>query len=301
MQKTNLTEKIELTREDFSDQLPSGFGKWIDFVFEVPKDLTTAAIEFRQNSIAQVPEPVSPDKALATIFFIPASECAKDFAQIEPVSSAQIYGISMTAQFRLLEQLSIEIENRNEFIQYQTDNTIEPPQYENSKIEYVRAELKTSTREQPTTSYRGRSLEGLASMLKPLEGYKLLALKCNNPPVGFEIRGQQLPVLKELIGRIHKAAGVIACGKLDNEFIYEIDFCSVTADQRTDGLVIAEDGTVEKPFPESIWITEKAEEILEFYVLYMVKPGSDVIISSVQPADTQTAGGFKEYEGFIVK
>jgi len=301
MQKTRLTDIIELTRDDLSDQLPGGFGKWIDFVFEVPKDLTTAMIEFRQNSIAQVPEPVTADKVSLTSFFIPASESAKDFAEIEAVSSAQIYGISMTAQFRLLEELSLEIETESGFAQYQTDNTIEQPQFKDSKIEYVRAELQTQTREERQTDSYRRSLTGLASILKPLEGYNLLSLKCNNPAVGSEITGRQLPVLNELSGRIHKPVGVIACGKLGNEFIYEIDFCAVTAEQRPDGLVIAQDGTVEKSFPDSIWITEKAEEILEFYVLYLVRPGPDVFIISVQPADTQTAGGFKEYEGFMVK
>ncbi len=302
IQKIRLTDIIELTRDDLSDQLPGGFGKWIDFVFEVPEDLTTAMIEFRQNSIARVPEPVTADKVSLTSFFIPASESAKDFAEIEPVSSAQIYGISMTAQLRLLEELSITIESETEFAKYQTENSIEQPRFKDSKIEYVRAELQTPTRkEKQTALYPARSLKGLASILKPLEGYKLLSLKCNNPAVGSEIAGSQLPVLKEFSGRIHKPVGVIACGELSNEFIYEIDFCAVTAERRPDGLVIAQDGTVEKPFPDSIWITEKAEEILEFYVLYLVKPGPDVFINSVQPADTKTAGGFKEYEGFIVK
>ncbi len=302
MQKTKLNDIIELTRDDLSDQLPGGFGKWIDFVFEVPNDLTTAMIEFRQNSIARVPEPVSADKVLSASFFIPASQCAKDFAEIEPVSSAKIYGISMTAQMKLLEELSLEIETGTDFTQYQTDNTIEQPQFKDSKIEYVRAELITQTRgEQTADAYRGYSLKGLASMLEPLEGYNLLSLKCNNPDIGSEITGSRLPVLNELSGRVHKAVGVIACGKLGNEFIYEIDFCAVTADQKPDGLVRAEDGTIEKPFPESVWITQKAEQILEFYVLYLVEPGPDVFISSVQPAGTQAAGKFKKFEAFSVK
>lgn len=302
MQKTKLTEKIELAHEDLSDQLPQGSGKWIDFVFEVPGDLTPLVIEFRQNSIAQVPEPVGPDKALATTIFIPASECAQDFAEIESVGSAQIYGLSMTAQFKLLEELSLEIKSNDQFKQYQTDNSIEAPQYEDSKINYVRAELKTPTRrEQPTTRYRSRSLTGLASMIKPFDEYKLLALKCNNPDVGSEIKGRQLPTLKELTGRIHRPAGVIACGILGSEFIYEIDFCSVTADQREDGLVLADDGTIERTFPETIWITEKTEKVLEFYVLYMVKPGPDVIITAVQPENSQAVGTFKDCQGFMVK
>jgi len=301
MQKTRLTDIIELTRDDLTDELARDLGKWIDFVFEVPEDLTTAMLEFRQNSIARVPEPVTADKVSSTSYFILASECAEDFAEIEAVSSARIYGVSMTAQLRLLEELSLEIKSEDEFAQYQTENTIEQPQFKDSKIEYVRAELRTPTRqEKQIASYRS-SLRGLASLLKPLEGYNLLALKCNNPNVGSEITGRQLPVLKELSGRIHKPVGVIACGKLGNEFIYEIDYCAVTAEQRTDGLVIAEDGTVEKPFPDSIWITEKAEEILEFYVLYLVKPGPDVFINLVQPADTQNAGRFKGFEAFSVK
>lgn len=303
MKKTKLTDHIELTREDLTENLTNGIGKWIDFVFEVPEKLTPIAIEFRQNSIARISEPVSPENAPAASIFIPASKCAKDYAELEPVTSAQIYGLSMTAQFKLLQDLTLEVENEDQFTQYQTENTIEPPQYDDNKIRFVRAELKTSNRKEKRAqdySY-SRSLEGFPAMLKPLEGYNLIAVKCNNPGVGSETTADQLPVLKELTGRIHKAVGVIACGKLESDFIYEIDFCSVTSDQSSDGLIIAEDGSVSKPFPESIWITEKVEEILEFYVIYMVKPGPDVIITSVKPAQSQAEGTFKMFEGFIVK
>jgi len=67
-----------------------------------------------------------------------------------------------------------------------------------------------------------------------------------------------------------------------------------------DGLLI-KDNVVSKPFPGKIWITEKAENIQEFFVLYLVKPGKDSVIISIQPGDSDISAGFKEAQGFVVK
>jgi len=138
-------------------------------------------------------------------------------------------------------------------------------------------------------------------MLKPLGGYKLLSLKCNNPSGNAAIKGEQLPVLIELSGLVHHAVGIVASGKVGNQTIYEVDYCSVTAEDITDGLTIAEDGSIAQPFPHTVWLTEQAQTITDFYVLYLVKSGRGAIITSVQPDDLQTAAGFKKYEGFFIK
>jgi len=69
----------------------------------------------------------------------------------------------------------------------------------------------------------------------------------------------------------------------------------------TGGLAIAENGSVAQPFPDMLWLTKQAQSISEFYVLYLVETGRNAIITSVQPADSQMAAGFKKYQAFFVK
>jgi hypothetical protein len=83
--------------------------------------------------------------------------------------------------------------------------------------------------------------------------------------------------------------------------IYEIDYCAITRDKDAAGLVIGENGAVAQAFPEKIWITEKTDSIQAFYVLYLVKPGEDVTITSVQPADAQRGAKFTKFQAFIVR
>ncbi|GAI03095.1 unnamed protein product, partial [marine sediment metagenome] len=83
--------------------------------------------------------------------------------------------------------------------------------------------------------------------------------------------------------------------------IYEVDYCSLTAEQVSGGLAIAKDGSVAQPFPDTVWLTEHAESINAFYVLYLVKSGRNAIITAVQPAGSQTPARFKQYEGFLIK
>ena len=140
-------------------------------------------------------------------------------------------------------------------------------------------------------------------MLKPLDGYKLLSLKCNNPSIGAAIRGEQLPVLVEPAGLIHHPVGIIASGKVGDQTIYEVDYCSLTTKDITDGLAIAEDSSVAQPFPDTVWLTEQADSnsISEFYVLYLVKSDRNTIIASVRSGEPQVAAGFKKYAGFFIK
>ena len=110
-----------------------------------------------------------------------------------------------------------------------------------------------------------------------------------------------MPVLVELSGLVHYPVGIIASGKVGNQIICAVDYCALTTDDLAAGLAIAEDGTVTRPFPETVDLVEKARSIFEFYVLYLVKPGKNVIITSVKPADSQITAGFKEHEGFLIK
>jgi len=115
------------------------------------------------------------------------------------------------------------------------------------------------------------------------------------------IKTQQLPVLVEISGLIHRPVGVIASGKIGDQLIYEVDYSSLTADEMTGGLVIAEDSSIAQPFPDTVWLTEQAQSISEFYVLYLVKTDRNAFITAVQPAGSQMAAAFKGYEAFFIK
>ena len=300
LQIKRLNDEIKLERADFKGQV-----KDIDFAFYVPNDFVPVLVEFKQNSIAQVPRPVAADQAPPAASFIQLSECAKDIAELTPVTSAKIYGVELAAGSKLLTGSTLEISDVNQWQNAQTARSIKPAQFEDGKINYVRAELKIEKPAQEDAeaprkkSWKKRA--GISIMLKPLGGYKLLSLKCNNPSGDAAIKGKQLPVLIELSGLVHHAVGIIASGKVGDQTIYEVDYCSVTAEDITDGLIIAEDGSIAQPFPRTVWLTEQAQTITDFYVLYLVKSGRGAIITSVQPGNLQTAAGFKKYEGFFIK
>ncbi len=54
VQKKRLNDPIKLKRDDFDDRV-----KWIDFAFFVPSDSVPVLVEFKQNSISELPPPVS--------------------------------------------------------------------------------------------------------------------------------------------------------------------------------------------------------------------------------------------------
>jgi hypothetical protein len=61
---------IQLTHTDFGDQARA---KYIDFVFCVPRGFVPVLVEFKLNSVAEVPTPVPADQAPQVIPFV-ASE-----------------------------------------------------------------------------------------------------------------------------------------------------------------------------------------------------------------------------------
>ena len=304
MQRTKLKDKIEIRWDEFTDKLPDGSGKWIDFVFELPRNYTPLAIEFRQNSLARAPTPAGTEKALPSIIFIPASQCAIDSAEVQPLSSSSIYGVALTAETKLLEGLALQVENDEQWNRIQSQNSIKPPQWRDGKFDFVRAELiiDPNNNQLLEAVWRGSDvLGGFAAMLKPRTGYKLVALKCNNPAGASEISGQNLPSLVDINGRQHKAAGVIASGKKDQNTIYEVDYCAVSANEQPDGLLFDKNGIVSTPFPDKIWITQQVSTVSEFFVLYLIKPANDMVITSVKPADSPTSAGLVNYQGLLVK
>jgi hypothetical protein len=308
VQTEKLSDTIKIEAADFA-----GAVLWMDFVFYVPNDFVPVLLEFKQNNIAQTPAPVPYEQALPPEPFIPVAECARDAADIEPVSSARVYGVELCAGAKLLSALTLKIGDPNEWQDAQTAGSISPAIFKDDNIIYVRAELKTGEAELPKAESKpadtgkkkkfrpGRAPKKTSISFEPLEGYNLLSLKCNNPSVGTAIRAEQLPVLVELSGVLHHPVGVIASSLTEERGVYEVDYCSLTAEQTPDGLRIADDGSVAEPFPHTVWLTAQAEEISEFYLLYMVKSDRKVFIVSVRPGDSQTAAGFKGYQAFLTK
>jgi hypothetical protein len=299
LQIKKLDDQIKLQQADFD-----GAVRWIDFAFYVPNGFMPVLVEFKQNNIARVPPSVSYEQAPPAISFIQLSECAKDTAKLQRISSAKVYGLELAARNKFLSGLKLEISDANQWQSVQTARSIKPAQFDQEgKVNYVRAELKIEkpAKEQSKASKRAGKGGGISTMLKPLDGYRLLSLKCNNPSTGRAIKTERLPVLVELSGLVHHPVGIIASGKIADQIVYEIDYCSLTDAAVRGGLKIAEDGSVEQPFPDIVWLTEQAQSISEFYVLYLVKSGRSAIITSVQPADSQMTAPFKGYEGFFIK
>jgi len=298
LQTRKLSDRIELESGDFD-----GKTRWIDFAFHVRNDSVPILVEFKQNNAAVVPKPVAYDQAPKAVPFIPLQDCTRDMGKLKPITSAKIHGTELAALIKVLSGTTLQITEPNDWLNVQTAGSMKPAQFEEGATSYVRAELKIeippeNEQQQRKSGRRGRTI---ARLLKPLKGYKLLSLKCNNPSAGTPIRTDRLPVLVELLGRVHHPVGVVASGRLGDSMIYEVDYCALTADQIPDGLTIAEDGSVAKPFPDTIWLTQQVQTISEFYLLYLVKPSKGAIITSVQPADSQAAATFEEHGGLLVK
>ncbi len=321
----NLADKIKLEPADFSTST-----KWLNFVFDVPEKLVPVLVQFKQNNIAQLPPPVAASDAPLPQPFIPQADCATGAVQLQPVESVAVYGIELATGAKFLDGLTLEIKDLTQWKVSQTDTSIEPAQFEADKIIQTRAELivkepnkaelkqaaqeSQQTKAPTPTKKKQRFLpkkfavveatSGIGNMFKPLDGYTLLSLKCNNPAGGAELKGEKLPVLMELSGPIHHPVGIIVAGDVNNQTIWEVDYCSIplTDDPNAPGcLAIDKDGTVEKSFPESVWLTAKASKISEFYTLYIVKTAGSPLITGVQPADANAPQKFEKFQALSVK
>ena len=261
-------------------------------------------LEFKQNSLALLPPPVTTEQAPTPAPFVGISQCTKNTAELQPISSARIYGVELATGPQLLAGLKLEIGDPNKWETAQTEHSVIPAQFVEGKINRVRAELnmgkikEEDDKSGKSTRKRSRKRrKGFADMLAPLEGYRLISLKCNNPSTGSAIKSNYLPVLVEPSGSTHPPVGIIASGEVDNQIIYEVDYCSITG---KDGLIIAEDGSIAEPFADTFWLPEEAQSISECYLLYLIRSDKRVIISSVRPGNAETGAVFKKYQGFLI-
>jgi len=299
LQLKKLDETIQLERADLGSKT-----KWIDFAFYVPSDSVPVLVEFKQNNVVQVPQSKPGEEIPPAVSFVPLSVCAKGSVEVLPDSSARLYGVELGTTNKFLSGLTLEISDVDQWQKSQTDRSIKPAQFEEDNITYVRAELKVAKPAEEEDEQKKKKWDEqkiLSKMLKPLDGYRLVSLKCNNPSTGAAINAEQLPVLVDVFGLIHRPVGVVATGDVNGEVVHEVDYCGVVAKEGVQGLTIAEDETIAQAFPDSVWLTEQAQSISEFYVLYLVKGGKDTIILSVQPADSERGAGFKGAEGFFIK
>ncbi len=79
LQIKKLTDHIEIKRSDFKGKV-----KEIDFAFYVPDGFVPLLVEFKQNSINQLPPPVTADQAPPAIPFTKPPENAEDTAKPQP-------------------------------------------------------------------------------------------------------------------------------------------------------------------------------------------------------------------------
>jgi hypothetical protein len=284
LQLKSPAELIAITANDVKTGTKS-----IDFAFYVPNGFSPVAVGFKGNIIAEVPAIVTAEEAPKPAPFIQSSNCETSLAKVSPATSAKIYGLELASGQRLLEGSRLKIDGRTQWIVLQTQNSISDARFDQNKIDCVQAELAEPNK--PADGQPAEAVENhLFEMFKPASGYSLLSLKCNTPAARSQTAGQNLPMLIDSSGVTHHACGVIVTGRIDGKTTFEADFCPEK--------ITFNNGAADKPFPENIWLTEKAEGVLDFYVLYMVKPGT--VILSVQPAGSQTSVGFNGAECFLV-
>ena len=309
VQTKQLGETIKLESAEFGKGV-----KWIDFVFDVPSDSSPVLVEFKQNTVVELPSATASEEAPEVVPFIPLSSCDQGSVELEAMKSAKVYGVTLGTGIKFLGGFSLSIKDTAHWSKSETDGSIRRAAFEGNSTDYVQAAMRKvePDKEEESTSRRGRrgrrrrrasdrdKIE-FSDLLKPLEEYKLVSLKCNSPATDAAISGRELPVLVELTGAVHHCVGVFASGQVGGEKIYEIDYCSATVDKKPGGLVVGEDGAVAQPFPDSIWLTAKAGSIDEFYVLYLVKSGQAVIISEVRAGDSGEIASFKKKDGLFVK
>jgi uncharacterized membrane protein required for colicin V production len=301
LKKLGLDDEISFSGDDFPSDNGQSKIRWLDLVFNVPRGMVPIVLQFRQNLLASLPRPLSSDAIPPTASFVPVSKCATDSAQLVALSSARVYGLELAAGQKLLAGMRLPVTNIAALQELESSEEPMEIMFESNRISYLRARLlvereqrngrRTTTRIQPDAAHP------IAELLRPLPGYQLLSLKCNNPSTGSIITAEQLPVLTELSGKFHYPVGVIASGQADKQTVYQFDYCSLTSRETADGLVIGEDGSVTEAFAE-VWLTEEVQNITELYLLYLVEEAGGPIITSVWLGEEKGEVGFKKYEGF---
>jgi hypothetical protein len=317
----SLGDTIKLETGDFS-----GSVKWLDMGFYIPDGWIPVLAEFKQNNVVQVGPMVDIEQAPAVEPYLPASKCAKLIAELEPVESAELYGIEIAAGESLLKGLSLEISDANEWQSRQAPNSLIPARFVDNQISCARVELKpapeageqpdaestpAARRTAPRRARRFRGLpaaqekKGIADMLATPQNYVLVSVKCSLPAAGEAITASKLPVLEELSGAVHRPAGVIVAGRTTEEqTIYQLDYCGIVTNEQdhTCRLSVGEAGVVTESFADNIWLPQQVESVTEFFVLYLVPKAKNtvIIITAVRPGDSDKAGTVKGHEGFML-
>jgi len=280
IQLKSAAEPIAVSAQDVKDGR-----RWIDFAFYIPEGFQPVAVGFKGNLVAEIPAMVTAQEAPAPAPFLQTTNCQSDLAKITPATSAKIYGIELASGSRLLEGTRLVVEGKAQWTSLQAQNSVSAARFTQEQITCVQAELSEPNKsEQPASN-------NLPQMFKPKDGYSLVSLKCNTPAARSQTAGQNLPVLIDSAGAVHHPCGIVATGRIEGKTTFEADFCP-------DKTSFDGSGAVSKPFPENIWLTEKAEGILDFYALYMVKSGT--VILSVRPEGAQTGAAFEGAECFVV-
>ncbi len=80
LQIKKLNDRIEIKRSDFKREDAQ---RWLDFAFYIPNDLVPALVEFKLNSIAEVPPLVSLDRAPPAVPFVETTDNGKDSRKLQ--------------------------------------------------------------------------------------------------------------------------------------------------------------------------------------------------------------------------
>lgn len=86
LQIIRISDVIKVTRDDFAKDSRE---KWIDFAFHVPASAVPVLLEFKQNSIVQIPPPVTTEQAPTPMPFKPTSTGQKDTTKQGDPSQSQ--------------------------------------------------------------------------------------------------------------------------------------------------------------------------------------------------------------------
>ena len=76
LQLKKLNDLLQLKTSDFKDRV-----KWLDFAFYVPNDFLPVLVEFKQNSIVEVPPLISAEQAPPTVPFTESPEHTEESAE----------------------------------------------------------------------------------------------------------------------------------------------------------------------------------------------------------------------------
>ncbi len=297
VQLKELSEQINIDRAQMSEGQTQ-----IDFVFYVPRNDVPVLVGFKNNCFVKV-RLAGEDEIPATISYIQASKCTNRLAEINPISSAILYGTKLAAGPYFLGEIGFEPTNLQQFQDTQkifTGDMGLEISGSGDKIACAQVRLlfeQGQLQDSRTPGDYGDSSPLGALMSAPAE-LNLISLKCNNPPVGSPIIAAQYPVLIDITGNKYKPIGVAAQAVVDNKPVVQIEFCSLKAEEFQGGLQFDNNGSPVEAFPAVFNLPQEASEIKHLYFIYAIKPGIKSAITRIGAGGTQETAALKDYEGF---